>query len=241
LGVLAPPVVFIALCLIGALLAPTWQRAGIGLMLVSSACLFALATPALSSALLRWVEAGLPLDLDTARDYGDAQAIVVLGGDTRAGGSDGDRLGPLSLERVVFAAEAYRRLHLPIAVSGGSPPDARTSEAGLMKAALERDFAVPVRWTEDRSRTTWENAAYTARLLQPEKLTSVVVVTQAWHMPRALWAFERAGFKPLPWSVGLDGFRANRLDDFLPSIAGLHDSYFALHELIGGFYYRLRH
>ncbi len=121
----------------------------------------------------------------------------MLGGDVRSGnGADiPDRLGPLSLERVVFGAEAYRRLHLPVAVSGGRVAGTHASRGTLMKAALEEDFAVPVAWNEDRSRTTWENALYTARLLQPEKLTTVVLVTQAWHLPRALWAFERAGLQ----------------------------------------------
>ena len=110
-----------------------------------------------------------------------------------------DALGPLSLERVVLAARAYRQLHLPVAVSGGRVDKARSSEAALMKAALETDFAVPVAWSEDASRTTWENAVYTARLLQPGRDRTVVLVSQAWHLPRAIWAFERVGLQALPW------------------------------------------
>src|SRR6266566_2860470 len=69
---------------------------------------------------------------------------VVLGGDVHFG--DGatvpDSLGPLSLERVVYAAQAYRRLHLPVAVSGGPVLGSDATVGGLMQAALERDFAV---------------------------------------------------------------------------------------------------
>ena len=68
-----------------------------------------------------------------------------------------------------------------------------------MKAALETDFAVPVAWSEDASRTTWENAVFTARLLRPAGIETVVLVSQAWHLPRAIWAFERVGVAALPW------------------------------------------
>jgi uncharacterized SAM-binding protein YcdF (DUF218 family) len=195
--------------------------------------------PVVASYLLQQVETGIP---DSA-DLTTAQAIVVLGAGIHFG--DGaaapDTLGPQSLERVVYAAEAYRRLHLPVAVSGGRVLGAQTPEAALMRAALERDFAVPVTWSDDESRTTYENAVYTARLLNADRITSVVIVTHAWHLPRALWAFERIGLKPLPWAAPRTFVRLRRIDDFLPSIAALHDSSFALHEMIGGVYYRLRY
>jgi uncharacterized SAM-binding protein YcdF (DUF218 family) len=238
-GFLAPPTIFIVLSLAGALIALVWRRAGIAVALASGFCLYVAATPALSSYLLRQVESGLPL----TADLGAAQAIIVLGGGVRPGDGGGipDRLDGLSLERVVFGAEAHRRLHLPVAVSGGAARGAHVSEGALMKTALEADFAVPVAWTEDRSRTTWENALFTARLLLPEKLTTVVVVSHAWHLPRALWAFERVGLKALPWPAPLTAPRLGEVADFLPSIVALHDTFYALHEMIGGMFYRLRY
>jgi uncharacterized SAM-binding protein YcdF (DUF218 family) len=227
------------LSLAGALIALVWRRTGIALALVSSLLLYAAATPVVASYLLRRVESKLPQSTDLAA----AQAIVVLGGDVRAGdGADiPDRLGPLSLERVVFAAEAHRRLQLPVVVSGGTVQGAHASEAALMKAALEDDFAVPVAWTDDGSRTTWEDALYTARLLLPEKLTTVVVVTQAWHLPRALWAFARVGLKALPWPAPRTVPQRSEAGDFLPSLAALRDTSYALREVIGGVFYRLRY
>jgi uncharacterized SAM-binding protein YcdF (DUF218 family) len=238
-GFLALPTVFISLGLIGALAAALGWRGGIGLALASLACLYAAATPALSSYLLRRVEARLPREVDLSK----AQAIVVLGGDVRLGnGRDiPDRLGRLSLERLIFAAAAYRRLHLPVAVSGGPVNSSRDSEAAMMQAMLESDFAVPVKWTEDRSRSTWENAAYTAQILRRAGVGTVVVVTHAWHEPRALWAFQQAGMTALPWPAPRAALRLGRITDFLPSPGGLTESFLALHELIGGLYYRLRY
>jgi uncharacterized SAM-binding protein YcdF (DUF218 family) len=238
-GIFALPTIFIALSLAGALMALVWRRGGIALALASSLCLYVAATPAVSSYLLQRVESALPPNID----LGAAQAIVVLGGDVRSGdGADiPDRLGPLSLERVVFAAQAHRRLHLPVVVSGGIERGAHLSQGALMKTALDEDFSVPVAWNEDRSRTTWENALYTAQLLLPEKLSTVVLVTQAWHLPRALWAFERVGLKPLPWPAPRSAPRLSRVGDFLPSLAALNDTFYALHEMIGGVFYRLRY
>jgi len=227
------------LSLAGALMALVWRRAGVTLALASSLSLYVAATPALSSYLLRQVESELPRNVDLAA----AQAIVVLSGDVRSGdGADiPDSLGPLSLERVVFAAQAYRRLHLPVAVSGGRPRFAHTSLGTLMKAALEEDFATPVAWNEDRSQTTWENALYTAQLLAPEKLRTVVLVSHAWHLPRALWAFRRVGLTPLPWPAPRTAPPRYRIGSFLPSIGALQNTFDALHEMIGGVYYRLRY
>ena len=237
-GVFAPPAVFIWLSPVGALIALRWRRVGLALALVSGIALYALATPALSSYLLARVEAALPSEVE----FGAAQAIVVLGGDVRAGaGAIPDTLGPLSLERVLLAAQAYRRLNLPIVVSGGRVARAHASEAALMQAALGADFAIPVKWTEERSRTTWENAVYTAQVLRPERLTAVVLVSQSWHLPRAIWAFERTGLRALPWPAPRAAAHVDRLGDYLPNIAGLRDSSFALHEIVGAVYYRLRH
>jgi uncharacterized SAM-binding protein YcdF (DUF218 family) len=237
-GFLTPPAVLIVLCLIGGLLALVWRGFGIAVVLVAAAALYLLAMPVASSWLLARVEAGLP----DGPELGAAQAIVVLGGDVHLG--DGravpDSLGPLSLERVVYAAQAYRRLDLPVAVSGGRVLGSDATVGGLMKEALERDFAVPVTWNEDRSRTTQENALFTARLLQADGIATVVLVSHAWHLPRGLWSFERAGLKPLPWPAPSSVVRMRRVDDFLPSIAALHDSFYALHEMFGGLYYRLR-
>ena len=77
----------------------------------------------------------------------------------------------------MFAADAYKQLHLPVLVSGGRVSNLRTAVAEIMKATLEQYFAVPVSWTEDRSETTYENAAYAAQLLEKTNIRTVIVVT----------------------------------------------------------------
>jgi uncharacterized SAM-binding protein YcdF (DUF218 family) len=238
-GFLALPTIFISLSLVGAVVAAAGWRAGIAVALVSGICLYIAATPAFSALLIQRVESRLPHRVDLR----PAQAIVVLGGDVRRGnGSDiPDRLGRLSLERLVFAADAYRRLHLPVAVSGGVVEGTHDSEAALMKQALEQEFAVPVKWAEGRSRSTWENAAFTAQLLRPAGVTTVVLISQSWHLPRAIWAFRQAGITALPWLVPRTAVQFDEPSDFLPNPGGLTRTFQGLHELIGGLYYRLRY
>jgi uncharacterized SAM-binding protein YcdF (DUF218 family) len=235
-GFLAPPTVLILFCLIGGLVSLAWWRTGLTVVLASSVCLFAAATPAFSSWLLKQVEGETP----QPNGLDAAHAIVVLSGDFRSGdGINPDGLGPLSLDRVGYACQAYRRLRLPIAVSGGPIAGSRDSVAQLMKHALEQYCGVPVAWSEDLSRTTYENAGNSARLLHAHAVDVVVVVTHAWHMPRAIWSFKRVGLRALPWPAPRTPLKVDKVNDFLPSIEGLQASFYALHELLGGLAYRL--
>ena len=85
----------------------------------------------------------------------------MLGADVRPGKNiTADRLGPQSLERLTMVVDAYRQLHLPVAVSGGRLSDWQTSVAELMKSALTEYFMVSVTWKEDLSKTTYENGLY---------------------------------------------------------------------------------
>jgi len=229
--------VLIALCLLGALIGLVRQRAGIIVTLTASLCLFVLATPSFSSCLLVWLEREIPDQVDLTA----AQAIVVLGADSRIDGREADSPGPEMLERLILTAAAYKRLHLPVAVSGGVPPHSQTPAAELMKFILEQYFAVPVTWSEEQAETTYDNAAYTARLVEKAGIRNIVVVTQARDAPRAIWSFERVGLHAIAWPAPRAQLEFDRLTDYLPSTGALQQTFYALHELIGGIYYRIRY
>ena len=234
-GFLAPPVLFITLSLVGAIAALLWRRFGITVVLVSTLCLFVAATPAFSSYLAYQLETQIPSDVG----FTDAEAIVVLGADVRRGdGRNSDRIGPASLERLVLAVDAYRRLHLPIAVSGGRVADWHVAVAQLMKSALEEYFGIPVAWSEEVSRTTYENALYTARLLQREQINTVVVIAQAADLPRAIWSFERVGMHAIPWPAPRSSLRLDQAQYFVPQSRAFEESFHVLHEMIGSLFYR---
>ena len=236
---LVPPTLFILLSVTAVWLTLWRPRFGISVAIVTTSLLFLAALPVIAARMLEDVEVKPP----GKPDFSAAQAIVVLGGGTRHGDGDKvpDTLGPWSLERLDFAAQAYHQLRLKVAVSGGKPSGAHIAEAALMKTVLEDDFSVPVTWVEDQSRTTYENALYTRQLLQADNVATVVLVTDAWHMRRALWSFERVGLRAIAWPAPATVDQADRFDDYLPSIRALTDSYHALHEAIGLAYYRLRY
>src|SRR5258708_8667697 len=140
-GFLPPPAVFILRCLAGGLMALFCRGFGVALVILSATALYVAATPVVASYLLQQVETGIP---DSA-DLSAAQAIVVLGAGIHFG--DGaavpDTLGPQSLERVVYGAEAYRRLHLPVAVSGGRALGPQTAQAPRIPDRPHPPFSVP--------------------------------------------------------------------------------------------------
>jgi len=237
---LLPPGTFVVLFVVGGLLGRRWPRLGWALVALAGTALYLLATPYVGSTLLAAIEPPpSPLDLEALRDA-PATAIVVLSADLRQDIAEygGDTVGPLTLERMRYGARVERATRLPILVSGGSLRG-RLSLAAAMKASYQRDFAIPVRWTEERSQTTWDNAFYSAEMLKREGISRIVLVTHAFHMARALLAFRGTGLEIVAAPTLHVDARALDLESLVPRMIALHRSYYALHEAIGLLWYRL--
>ena len=166
-----------------------------------------------------------------------ADAIVILGAgreqnDPGWGGTD--QPGLMALERLRYAARLARASGLPMAATGGLHYGQPPSEAALMADAMKRDYGLDIRWQEEQSRTTWENAVLSADLLQPQGVRRVVLVTQAWHMPRSRWSFEQAGFEVISAPMGyLSAGYARPLGGWLPESRVIWQSGQLLNEAIG--------
>jgi uncharacterized SAM-binding protein YcdF (DUF218 family) len=185
-----PPTGPLLLALAGLALLGRRPRLGRALAWLGLGGLLVLSLPLVSHALLRSLEAPA-LDL---RRPGEAQAIVILGGGIRRDAAEfgGDTLARLTLERVRYGALVARTTRLPVLVSGGSVFGG-TAEAALMKRALEQEFNVEVRWSEERSRDTRSNAAESASILLPLGIERVLLVTHGFDVPRASAEFATAG------------------------------------------------
>jgi uncharacterized SAM-binding protein YcdF (DUF218 family) len=171
-----------------------------------------------------------------------ADAIVVLGSGRERGDPawGSDQPTGVGLERERYAARLAKASGLPVLTSGGLHYGTPPSEAALMAESMQDDFAVTVRWQEGRSRTTWENARFTAEMLQPLGIKRVVVVTQAWHMPRSVWSFERAGFTVVAAPVGFLGVdNARPLGGWMPEFKSIWQSGQLLNEAVGQVGYSL--
>jgi uncharacterized SAM-binding protein YcdF (DUF218 family) len=140
-------------------------------------------------------------------------------------------LATLTLERVRYGARVARLTGLPVLVSGGSVLEGEP-EAKLMADALEREFGVPVRWIESRSRTTHENAVLSADTLKRERIDRIVLVTHVFDTRRAIAEFETQGLSVVAAPTGGRGAGEHSLFDYLPSMAGLSRSYYATYEIL---------
>ena len=227
-----PPAGPLILAAVGALLARrpsalAARRIGWGLLTVSLAALWLLATPAVADRLERAAERCAPLDLTQPLQ---AQAVVILAGGEfrmRAPEYGGPAAGPGLLERLSYGAYVARRTGLPVLISGTSP------EVLAMRATLARDFGVEVRWVEGESRDTFQNAGFSARLLKTAQVTRIVLVTSASHEWRAVQEFKSAGLEVVPAPAG--GWAPPLVDTFyyVPNAVGLRHATEALYELLG--------
>jgi len=169
--------------------------------------------------------------------------IVVLGSGLNSNAAEygRDTANERTLARLRYGALLARRHGLPLMVTGGRPPATAQSEAEVMSDILQREFATQVRWQETTSRDTAENARYSAAILRAAGIDTVILVTHAFHMPRARLLFEKAGLKVIAAPTAFKAGNEYRWapTDWLPQIAALDTTYFALHEWLGIIWTRL--
>lgn len=236
-GLILPPGGLILLGLVGLALTSAAPRFGRWVASISLLGVLALSLPIVSRSLLQSLE---PPYSDPAADRRGG-AIVVLGGGTyaRAPEYGHDTASWATLERLRYAAHLHKRTKKPILVTSGNPARLAMSEGAQMQATL-RDFGVPVTWVEGASNNTFENARFTYRMLEKTGITTIYLVTHAWHMPRARMAFERSGFVVIPAATGYKTHVRISVLDFAPSGYALADSSQYFHEIVGLAWYRLK-
>jgi uncharacterized SAM-binding protein YcdF (DUF218 family) len=211
-----------------------WRRARKAIAVAGVALFWLLASGWLAAPLLAAVQGGA-LPAPPPR-FGASTVIVVLGDGTRF-----DARGALvprrdAMPRIATAASLYaqckqeRERRCKVIMSGGNPEAHPAAEADtyapyLLRAHVARDDLI----LENKSRTTYENAKDVARILRGERYDSLMLVTSAYHMPRALMDFHRFGLAPEP--IASSGRVVRR--GLLPRRSNLIAANVALHELIG--------
>jgi uncharacterized SAM-binding protein YcdF (DUF218 family) len=203
-------------------------KAGWLLLAAGLASLWLLATPLVADALARAAEREPALDLTRPLQ---AEAIVILGGDDQRiaapeyGGEPAPGAG--LLERLAYGAFLAHHTGLPVLVSGTA------AEALAMRISLARDFRIEVRWVEDQSRDTFQNAQFSSRLLKAAGVSRILLVTDSAHEWRAAHEFASAGLTVVPAPVGVWAPRDSGLARYLPGVSALTRSTAALYELLG--------
>ncbi|HXW06094.1 MAG TPA: YdcF family protein [Vicinamibacterales bacterium] len=131
---------------------------------------------------------------------------------------------------------------LPVVVSGGRldaefPPYAATMRDELVRRGVRADRI----WLEDRSRTTYENALYTAALLRERDVSTIVLVTGASHMRRAAATFRKQGLDVRPAACAYNTIESFQLRDVLwPNRTAILWNDALVHEVLGIVWYRVR-
>ena len=247
-ALLLPPVPWLALIVLGGSLRR--RRPAVGGLLLSAA----LAGLWLShcQAVGQWLEhqispatalSSAQLTELRQRLAGRKSAVLVLGGGTEplapeygeAGLSDN------ALQRLRYGLWLARKVQAPVMVSGGAGHGQTGSpaEAAVAARIALRDHDRVVRWQESAARDTRENARFSLTLLRADGVTDLLLVTQGWHMGRALRAFEQESAKIgmtiriVPAAMGLGVGSMPPLQRWLPSVEGYQRVHRALHEGIG--------
>jgi len=265
---LLPPVLNVLLVLAGLLLLRRYRKTGIACCVIGLGSLVILSMPQVSNQLLRSVEVAASLgnneiqrlaalsarqhvaevDVDTAGANTTVPesriAIVMLGAGHLEFAAEYDDAYPEkeAVARVNYAVYLHRKTGLPLMLTGGTPAHSSYAHADVVARYLERHFGISPAWRETQSRTTWENARNAAAILVPERVTTVVLVTQSLHMRRAIQLFAAAGLDVIPAPTGLsfDSSPAAQAWRWIPSSKWLHQSSMVLHEILGYWWYRLR-
>ena len=228
-----PPLSLVLLGLAAVALAGRGWRPGLFLAGLAGLLLLLLATPLAAGMLLASLRPGAA---DASLTPG---AIIVLGAEAARTPAGAD-VGPLTLERLRAGAVLHRSTGLPILVTAGPNAPGDEPLATLMARSLSADFGAPVRWVEPGARDTRDNATLSAAMLRRNGIDTAYLVTHAWHMPRSVAAFARAGFATVPAPVRQERWPDGRASDWLPRPDHLAESWFALREWAGRIVYALR-
>lgn len=181
-----------------------------------------------------------PLD-----QHPSVSAIVILGGDVAlplAPRTNSEIQG----NRVLHAYRLYKaRKAQLIIISGGNVfPQGGVQSEAFYTAKVLREWGIPgeVILIEGRSRNTYENALETRKILKDKQIDKILLVTSAFHMPRALATFRTAGIDavPSPSSYSIADYTRPRILDWVPSVGNLVRMQAVIHENLGILVYRYR-
>lgn len=244
--IVLPPNLFLLLIVIGLGVSPIWRRKGLVIAASATVLLIVFSMPWLASGLINSLQSypAIPPNKVAGLQHRADVIVVLAAGRRRQAPEFGDdTLSKLTLERVRYAAYLARVSKLPIVISGGKPQKAdKNSEAYLIQQALINEFQLPVKQIEEYSRNTYENAYYSNVYLSRLDLKRVVLVTHAWHMPRAVEAFKHFELQVVPAPTAFEYSGPGvEFDDIIPSTVAMRQTYLAFHEMLGRKWYQLRY
>ena len=112
-----------------------------------------------------------------------------------------------------------------------------------MKTILEQEFGLSAVIAETTSRDTWENAVHSAVLLRERHLQTLLLVSNAVHLPRAVAAFQAQGLNVIPAPTLFFNDQLEPLDphSWQPSVTAIAEIYYGGYEWLGRLWYAMRY
>jgi len=144
-------------------------------------------------------------------------------------------------ERCQYAAWIHQHLPgIPVLVCGGvesgnGQPDTAVMRQLLHQAGVSSDSI----WSEDESRSTYENALLGSQILKSKRIQTIALVVDATSMPRAEACFRKQGITVIPAPCTFRQF-GPLVDELLPSWRAIRRNEVTLHETIGYGWYWIR-
>lgn len=205
-------------------------------LLLALGWLFLFGTPFLPNALIQHLENRYP----QPEPMPQAEAVVVLSGmiDIEKSTASKIEFGE-GVERILEGMRLVKQgTAQKLILSGGSGSlFEQTKSEAVMLRQFALDFGIPADQIliEPVSRNTRENAVETAKLMRRQGISSIILVTTATHLPRAMGCFRKVGLHPIPYGVDVHGEASHRLTplDLIPDVGNLRGVSWVLHEYVG--------
>ena len=216
---LLPPGLLIPFAVFGLLQFKKRKRFAVALILTGMALILLLAMPKVARSLISDLQTYPALDLNDVSFDDQTTAIVVLGGGRYPNApeyQEQDQVSPATLERLRYAAVLKKELDLPMVLSGGRRNADATPEAVMMNKVMVDEYAVEPEYLEVHAANTREQAMQVEFLLSETSITQVVLITHAWHMPRAVEEFKVSGLDVVPAPMGFMA-TGNQRVNYIPS------------------------
>ncbi len=202
-AVMQPAMLLLIMTVAGAVLLGTrYQRAGRGLVIAAAVFVVVGGLGPLSTWMILPLEDRFPRTVLGDRPV---DGIIILGGseDSRVAAGRGAHALNESAERMTEAAALARRYpNAKVLFTGGSIEILGAPTVGADAAEIVlRDLGVGSDRLilERKARNTAENAILAKQIADPRPGERWLLVTSAWHMPRSMGLFRKAGFDVEPW------------------------------------------
>ncbi|MDD3180895.1 MAG: YdcF family protein [Opitutaceae bacterium] len=241
LPVMALPIgIVFVLLLLALLLRRKWPA------FLAALWLYAVSMPAVGDWLIGRLETQYPL-LEPAK-LAPADAVLVLGG--VMGPVRGPQYFPEWADPVDRFEAGVRLMQLgkagKLLFTGGRIPwenRPETEGAAMQRECLARGIPPEAIGITGEVGNTADEARAVSDYCRVHGLRKIILVTSAWHMPRAAWLFRHAGVEvtPFPVDYRCDPTRPFTLLDFLPKADALLNSETAMRESYGLLFYQLFH